>query len=306
MKLANTLLLLSLCHRLQTTLAQPPSDIEFVAFGFDLSNLNELWVTYDISTGETYAANLYEKDCSTSISDLNIESTTATTSLGDGGVTNATHDRLVLEYDIDTTNLESSNIWNAATSTIELCQVVQLKLGAFIVAEDIRRIDYNLDLNVDIVVDEGSGLIQMADHSSKELTGSGDLTHAIESCKCDAVNFVCNTDPLEPNSELHICIKSTSSDVRIEAIELMVSRIVVCDLKDCSVGFSLTSHLSLQLAYQGSFAMTIMSNNNPASTGLTSVRSNSIATDVPSTNGETTADRVLVKTKLPFIFLLQR
>ena len=224
MKIASLLLLLSLYTQSQTTLGSD-FDLAYVSFTFDLRNANELTINYDVSAGATYVSNLYQKDCSTPISDLTITPTSAITH-----AVNATHARLVLEYDIDTPNLESSDIWNVDTSTIEVCQVVQLKHQTFVVAEDVRRIDFHLDLDVDIVVNEASGLIQMEDQASLPETGSADLTYAIKACKCSLDYFACNNDPLEPNMELNICLKTLSRDLLMERIELMVRYQNMCCL----------------------------------------------------------------------------
>ena len=107
-------------------------DLAFISFDFDLSNDAELVVDYEMSS-QTHMTTLFEKDCSTSITDLTITPSETLTPI------NSTHDRLELAYDIDTPSLEASAVWNAESSTIELCLVVQLWEGQLVMAEDIRR-----------------------------------------------------------------------------------------------------------------------------------------------------------------------
>ena len=89
------------------------------------------------------------------------------------------------------------------------------------------RVDYTLDLDVDVIVNEGSGHIAMGTQTSILTSDSGNLAYAVETCKCNGLNFVCDTDPVGPNTDLHLCYKSVSSDVEIENIEFMVSMITM-------------------------------------------------------------------------------
>lgn len=136
MKLASTsgLFTFLLAASFQSGLSAPLEDYDlaFISFDLDLSKNAELVVDYELSS-QTHMAALFEKDCSTSITDLTITPSETLTPI------NSTHDRLELAYNIDTPNLEASRVWNAESSTIELCLVVQLWSGQMIMAEDIRR-----------------------------------------------------------------------------------------------------------------------------------------------------------------------
>ena len=136
MKLASTIGLFTFLSAasFQSGLGAPLEDYDlaFMSFDLDLSNDAELVVEYEISS-QMHMSALFEKDCYTSITDLTITQSETLTPI------NATHDRLELAYNIDTPNLEASRVWNAETSTIELCQVVQLRSSQFVMAEDVRR-----------------------------------------------------------------------------------------------------------------------------------------------------------------------
>ena len=88
---------------------------------------------------------IFAGDCETSITDIDISLVQSRTSV------DSQSDLLSLAYDINKTQIALSNIWNATTSTIEICQVVQLVISAnnFVISEDKRVLSIDFDLSVD-------------------------------------------------------------------------------------------------------------------------------------------------------------
>ena len=166
-----------------------------------------------------YETELFESDCETPIPTITITLTSDSTQ-----PKTAFHNTLSLAYDIDRDEIVSSNIWNEETNTIEVCQVVRL----FIPASDI-------DNKMVIVFDER--VMTLAVGMSANFTLSNDLeaTSAgagsgetnvnsyVQACKCDGVQFNCNSDPLLPNTDLAVCVWSVDSEVEIDFLDSMVS-----------------------------------------------------------------------------------
>ena len=128
-------------------------------------------------------------------------------------------------YDINKSEVATSCIWNNETKTIEVCQVVRLYIPAdenrtkMIIAEDKRIMSINFDLSVEFEVGTDLGAERVEQNS-----GSTNVDSYIEACKCDGVqSFTCDPSPLQPNSELIVCIKSVSPDVEINFLDSMVS-----------------------------------------------------------------------------------
>jgi len=126
---------------------------------------------------------------------------------------------LSLAYDFNKTEITASNIWDDTTSTIEVCQVVQLVIPAYgwVISEDKRALSIDFDLSVDFGNNIGLGDATIID--SEEFNTN--VTSYVEACKCDEQSFTCNTDPLLPGIELFICVKSISSDVVIDFLDSM-------------------------------------------------------------------------------------
>jgi len=126
---------------------------------------------------------------------------------------------LSLAYDFNKTEITASNIWDDTTSTIEVCQVVQLVIPAYgwVISEDKRALSIDFDLSVDFGNNIGLGDATIID--SEEFNTN--VTSYVEACKCDEQSFTCNADPLLPGTELFVCVKSISSDVVIDYLDSM-------------------------------------------------------------------------------------
>ena len=176
---------------------------------------------------------IFAGDCETSITDIDISLVQSRTSV------DSQSDLLSLAYDINKTQIALSNIWNATTSTIEICQVVQLVISAnnFVISEDKRVLSIDFDLSVDFGTnsDLGDATIETEDLVSN-------VTSYVEACKCnDAQSFTCNTDALLPSTERFVCIKSISSDVEVDflnSVTLTQGATTLNVVEDDEVSFS--------------------------------------------------------------------
>ena len=199
-----------------------PWEIHFLSLSADFSvnSDEELILNYAIGKDRQYKSLLFMKDCVTNVTDITVNYT-------DPELTprNATFNTLTLGYSIDKSMIADSAIWNATSSKIDLCQVVQLKEGSMVIIEDIRQvaIDFDLLVNYEIINSTlGAATINTANDTTE-------VADYIEACTCDGVDFTCNTDDLVPGAELIVCIKSVSPDVEIDFLERMVSTIALID-----------------------------------------------------------------------------
>lgn len=197
-----------------------PWDIEFLSLDVDFSmdsGDDELVATYSIGKNRVYETDLLASDCETSITGINITLVDSTTPV------DATTDLLTLTYDFNKTEISLSNIWNATTNQIEICQVVQLTIPSagpspkMVIAEDKRTMDIDFDLSVNFAINNSLG-----EETIESESRSTNVTDYVESCKCGGMNdFTCNADALAPSTELFICVKSISADVEIDFLDSM-------------------------------------------------------------------------------------
>ena len=209
-------------------------EIQFLGLDADFSidSTHEVAANYTIGKSREYATNLYAKDCTSAITGIEITKVEYTESY------DSNNDLLMLKYDFNKTEITSSNIWNATSSKIEACQVVQLIISSngWVISEDIRVLDIDFDLTADfgnagsgggggitafgtVEGGDGGGGGGSASFSTEQINTT--LTSFVEACKCDEGTYTCNTDALVPSTELFVCIKSTSSDVEINYLDSM-------------------------------------------------------------------------------------
>ena len=167
-------------------------------------------MNYEIGNGRQFDTLLFLKDCTTNVTDITINYTESLLTQ-----MNANFSTVTLGYNIDKSMIANSSIWNATSSQIELCQVVQLKEGTMVIIEDIRQVTIDFDMLVDYQVTP----IDLGAETTNAGNDTIDVSSYIEACKCAGVSFVCNTDTLVPNSELIVCIKSVSPDLLIDFLD---------------------------------------------------------------------------------------
>ena len=183
----------------------------------------ELIFSYNISSGQAYEYDLFEKDCSTEIIGGNLitDNRTSTETNSDGT------DRLALFYDINLTAIPSSPIWDPTSEQMEMCLLLSLFEPAtaddpkMIIAQDkhVFTVGINSTVNLDFSFDNA-----LQDSVAGEASSTANLDGYVEACKCteDEV-FVCDSTPLAPNEVFHVCVKSSSPDVQIRDVTQMVS-----------------------------------------------------------------------------------
>lgn len=197
-------------------------DFQSVAANFSLSSEEELVMKYNIGKDRQYNHTLLQSDCSTPITGIDITTNASTEAISG----NDTYSLLILSNSIDKSNIANSSIWNATSSQIELCQKVQLYLNStvtggedYVLAEDIREIDIGFDLSADFSTTGELGAATINDAKSNTTVAS-----YVDACQCSVDSFDCINSPsaLVPNTELIVCIYSTSSEVLIKTLESMI------------------------------------------------------------------------------------
>ncbi|KAL9186907.1 hypothetical protein ACHAXT_010627 [Thalassiosira profunda] len=204
--------------------SQPaPWDVQFLGLSADFGapSGEEVALTYSIGKNRAYATEIWATDCVSAVTGANVTLTDTRSAL------DSSLDALELAYDIDTSTLAGSNIWNEAANQLEFCQVVQLTIPAtggtplLVIAEDVRRFDIDLDLSVEFSLDNNN--LPLGDGTINNETGVANVTNTVESCKCTGLDdFTCNTDPLVPNTELFVCISGTSDGMEVDFLDSMV------------------------------------------------------------------------------------
>lgn len=199
--------------------ATPSSwDIDFVNViaDFNADSTDELIVEYLVGSDHMINYSLYQKDCTTAITDIDI------ISLASKIPKDSNHETLILKHSLDKSMIAQSDIWNEASSEIEICQQVQLIMPAgenspeMAITGDSTVLTIAFDLLVQFEIDGIT--LEEADIGSE--ADSAELAGYIEACKCDNT-LTCNTDALSPTDELLVCIKSKSTDVKIAYLDSM-------------------------------------------------------------------------------------
>jgi len=113
-----------LARTLWSSAGDPAWNIIFVGLDadFGVDSTDKIELQYDISATWDYETDIFLKDCSTRISDIQFNQTNITSPR------DALHESLTLSYSFDKSGIASSVISNETTSQIEFCQVVRLIL----------------------------------------------------------------------------------------------------------------------------------------------------------------------------------
>ena len=152
-------------------------------------------------------------------------------------------DRLELKYDFNKGSLTGSNIYNATTSQLKLCQIVRLEIdmvagrnlqedgdapapAPLVVAEQKEEIIVNFEMQRDFSVTDGVSLDKATIEANNQNTTLSDYVRAYK-CNANGEEEI-NPTALPPNTLLHVCIASTSPDVLIDSVEEMVRSFSPC------------------------------------------------------------------------------
>ena len=204
----------------------PTWDIDFTSMSADFSvnSTDELTLNYDIGKGqkqEVIVLPLLDWDCKTNVTGITVNATEPVWTPN-----NSSYKTLTLGYSLNKSAIANSSIWNSTLGQLGLCQKVQLVTVAnnntplFVIIENIREIvvDFNLLASFQ-VLDTALGPATIN-------TGNGttNVDSYVQACQCSGTNYTCNNDALVPNTELVVCIYSTSTDVGIDYINRMVRK----------------------------------------------------------------------------------
>ena len=104
----------------------------------------DMIVDYEIGKDREYESDVLSKNCVEAITgtDLNMSPVRSPK--------NDTHDLLSLKFSLDKSQLSDSNIWNATTDKIELCQIVRMIFPAvdsypkMVITEDTQNLDIKI------------------------------------------------------------------------------------------------------------------------------------------------------------------
>ena len=143
---------------------------------------------------------------------------------------NATHESVIFAYSLNKTLITSSNIWNALSSTLELCERTQL-LGpsytgsneSMVIVEDTWVVSIKFELEVNFSI----GTI-LEDTRIGQSVSTTDVASYLYMVKYSTNSFESNMSDMVPNNQLFIiCPRSLSTAVGIAYIETMVCIVMV-------------------------------------------------------------------------------
>ena len=108
-------------------------DISYLstATNFTQGATNYITLSYIVGTGRVFNIDLFTNDCVTAI-DITITNTNTRTV----GVPSSTEDTLEIMFDLDKTDITSSNIWDSTNDVLEFCAVLQLLSGTDVIKEE--------------------------------------------------------------------------------------------------------------------------------------------------------------------------
>ena len=199
-----------------------------------VGSTEELIFVYNISSSQAYEYKLLEKDCSTEI-EIEIGGNLITDNWTSKETIVYGTDRLALFYDINMTAVPSSPIWNQTSEQMEMCLLLSLFEPAtaddprMIIAQDKHVFTVGVNSTVDFTFDNA-----LQDADVGEDLSTANLDSYIEACKCTEDDmFECDSSPLAPNEEFHVCVKSSSPDVRISDVSQMVSDLALHVVISC-------------------------------------------------------------------------
>jgi len=189
---------------------------------FSISSYNEIALEYLFSqTREVQVDPLQMKGCEEEVSvdnpDLVHSSFTETDF-------NNTSKKLTITYDIDQSLLGNSSIYNATTKELNVCQRVKLVLKTgdsnMTIVEDVRKIEVDFDLDYNYTISDNT----LAAATIKENETNTNVNNYIQAHKCNPDdNYASDDRALAPNTRLHLCIRSISSDVLIDTLDSMTA-----------------------------------------------------------------------------------
>ena len=199
-----------------------PWEIAFQGLTTDFSASSDKELTFDYLIGKNrdyLSPSLYNEDCSTPVSGVTITQAAPSSASYD-----TSYDTLTLAYDFDKSTIAGSSIYDASSSELKVCQVVQLLEQGMVIAVDRHVATITFDLESDFTVQDPIDLLK---ETATAVAGAADVDSYVEAYKCGGLGVItANTASLAPNEDLFVCVRSTSSDVEIQSLDEMVSTIL--------------------------------------------------------------------------------
>ena len=144
---------------------QPNWDIKFLSMKADFTpnSLHDIILEYEIGANQIYNTEIYTNDCVSSIEGIVLTLSSDREEIV-GNDDNKRYELLRLKYNFDIGLLTSSNIWNATSYHVQLCQIVELVYvdentasEPWVMTRDRRTLDIDENLSIDFTVGVGSG-----------------------------------------------------------------------------------------------------------------------------------------------------
>ena len=185
-----------------------------------VSSMEELKLTYAIGRNCTYVPTLYQSDCTKSIQDVDINSTSQKVYY------NTTHDMVSVFHSIDKAGIGNSTIWDATNSTMQVCQVIDVILpasqsggnGKMVISRGKHKLSVKVDTEAlfNISAALAGGVV------SNE-TRTVDVSSYVMAFRCKSPDdYTSDDSALGPNDAIYICVMSKSNDVKVDNIITMV------------------------------------------------------------------------------------
>lgn len=181
---------------------------------------DEFEMEYLVAKDRPYRHYLYQKDCRTNVTDIDVDAT-ASLERQPGS-----YSSLLLAYNINRTAIGGSSIWNKDAKQIEICQVVQLTHGTaadpsglMVIVEDFSNVTIGFDLTSGFSIQVNQTGLAI-DNRTDEVSLAG----FVVAFHCNGALMVKAVADLGPNDVLHVCIKTTSTDVVIKKLNNMEIR----------------------------------------------------------------------------------
>lgn len=141
---------------------QPNWDIKFLSMNADFTpnSLRDIILEYEIGTNRIYNTEIYTNDCASSIEGIVLALSSDREEIVNDD--NKQYELLRLKYNFDMGLLTGSNIWNATSNHVQLCQIVELVyvdentgVEPWVMTRDRRTLDIDVNLSIDFTVGGG-------------------------------------------------------------------------------------------------------------------------------------------------------
>ena len=127
---------------------------------FTTNSLHDIILEYEIGSNRIYNTEIYTNDCASSIEGIVLALSSDREEIVNDD--NKQYELLRLKYNFDMGLLTGSNIWNATSNHVQLCQIVELVyvdentgVEPWVMTRDRRTLDIDVNLSIDFTVGGG-------------------------------------------------------------------------------------------------------------------------------------------------------